>query len=78
MPKTLMPNPRLSYCLSSTLHLIKYFYSPTSDFCIVCELQVEWGILDAFWSIGWKCIKLVVTSRRPNVVTSPRRDVPTS
>ena len=52
MPKTLMSYPRLSYCLSFILQLIKYFYSPTSDFCIVCELQVERGFLEAFWSRG--------------------------
>ena len=52
MPKTLMSYPRLSYCLSFILQLIKYFYSPTSDFCIVCELQVERGFFEAFWSGG--------------------------
>ena len=41
MPKTLMPYPSLSYCLSFILQLIKYFYSLTFDFCILCELQVE-------------------------------------
>ena len=52
MPKTLMSYPFMSYCLSFILQLIKYFYSPTSNFCIVCELQVERGFLEEFWSGG--------------------------
>ena len=70
MPKTLMPYPRMSYCFSFILKLIMYFYSPISDFCILCELQVEWavfgGILEQRVEVhkaGW------------NVVTSQRRDV---
>ena len=31
--------------------------------------------MEAFWSRGWQCIKVVATSRRPHVVTSQRRDV---
>ena len=52
MPKTLIPYPRFSYCLSFILQLIKYFYSPTSDFCIVCELQVERGFRKHFGAEG--------------------------
>ena len=50
------------------------FYSPISDFYIVCELQVERGFFDVFWSRGWKCIKLAGTSRRSNVMRSQHRD----
>ena len=32
----------------------------------------------SFWSNGEKSKEVTVTSRRPNVVTSPRRDAPTS
>ena len=80
MPKTLMPNPRLSYVfLLYFIFKLSIIYGPTSDFCSVCELQVERGFLDAFfWIRGWKCIKLAGTSRRPNVAMSPGRDVPTS
>ena len=60
MLKTLMPYLRLSYCLSFILQLIKYFYSPTSDFCIVCELQVERGVFGSILEqrvevhkVGW-------------------------
>ena len=41
MIKTLMPYPRLYYGFSLILQLITYFYSPISNSCILCELQVE-------------------------------------
>ena len=43
---------------------------------VVC-VNCRWngGFLDAFWIRGWKCIKLVGTSRRPHVATLRHRDV---
>ena len=34
--------------------------------------------MEANWSNGEQCWKVAATSRRSNVATSPRRDVPTS
>ena len=73
MPKTLMPYPRLSYGFSLILQLNTHFYSPISDSCILCEQQVERGVFKII--LEQKCIKLAVTSQRPNVATSQRRDV---
>ena len=78
MPKTLMSYPRLSYVFSFILYLNEYFYSPISDLCNWCECRWKGQFLEAFWSIGWKCIKLAGTSRHSNFATSPCRDVPMS
>ena len=73
MPKTLIPYPRLSYCFSFILKLIMYFYSPTFDFCIMCELQVERAVFGSILEqrvevhkAGWN----VATLQRRNVSAS--------
>ena len=68
MPKTLMPYPRLSYVFSLILQLITYFYSPISDSCILCELQVEQA---GFESILEQRVEVHKASR--NVATFQRR-----
>ena len=65
-----MPYPRLSYCFSFILQLIMYFYSPISDFCILCELQAERVV---FGSIMEQRIEVHKTGW--NVATSQHRDV---
>ena len=73
MPKTLMPYLRLSYGFSLILQLITYFYSPISDFCILCELQVERGVFERNLE---QRVEVHKASR--NVATFQRHDVPTS
>ena len=46
-------------------------------------MQVQWvqkkgSLWKQCWSSMRQCIRMAGTSRRPNVATSPRRDVPTS
>ena len=82
MLKTLRLYPRLSYVFSIILHLNTYFYSSISD----QYSGVYAGAMGAkraalgsnFGAEGGSCIRMAGTSRRPHVVTSPRRDVPTS
>ena len=49
--------------------------------CLVW-IQVHWSKKGScwkhFWSNGEQTKKVAITSRRPHVATSPRRDVPTS
>ena len=70
MPKTLMPYLRLSYGFSLILQLITYFYSPISNSCILCELQVERAV---FESILEQRVEVHKAGR--NVSTSQRRDI---
>ena len=73
MPKKLMLYPRLSYCFSLIFQLNRHFYSPISYSYILCEQQVEQAVFEII--LEQKCRKLAGTSRRPNVVTSQRREV---
>ena len=76
MPKTLMSFPRLSYGFSFILHLNMHFYSLISDLCSLCEYQVERAVIRSILgSREQKCKELAGTSRRPNVMTSQRRNV---
>ena len=69
MPKTLMPYPRLFYGFSLILQLITYLYSPISDSCILCELQVERGVFESILEQ-----RLEVHKAGRNVATSQRHD----
>ena len=62
--------PCLSYGFSLILQLITYFYSPISDSCILCELQVERVV---FESILEQRVEMHKDGR--NIATSQRRDV---
>ena len=42
------------------------------------QMRLKEQILEANWSSGKQCMKMDGASRRSNIATSPRRDVPTS
>ena len=73
MLKTLMPYPRLFYGFSLILQLITYLYSPISDSCILCELQVERAIFKSILDQ-----RVEVHKAGKNVATFQRHDIPTS
>ena len=70
---------------ASVLHFWRYFIFKYVLFVaryLICAIDGNAGEKGNFWKQFWsrrrQCIKMAGTSRRPNVATSQRRDVPMS